>query len=127
MTTVHIKKLVNALIPDAAPGDLVGARVRTVTDGFKAAYGGLWVGGSVTVTSDALDFVPNSLNKAVHSNLQPVHIPLAAVRSVRRQFGIVTGIVVVELEGAEFRFRCFNARGVAEKMAGLLQRQALTA
>ena len=97
-------------------------------EAIGAAIGGLWVGGIVTVSADALDWVPNIMNKAVHDDLQPVHIPLREVRSVRREFGILTGIVVVELEdGGEFRFRCFNARSVAENMSDLLPSQVMSA
>jgi hypothetical protein len=126
--TIFIKKLCNAFITDAVVNRrLGGATVRNM-EAIGSLMGGLWVGGTVTVSADSLDWVPNIMNKAVHANLEPVHIPLRDVRSVRRVFGIVTGIVVVELvDGAEFRFRCFNARGVAENMSDLLPSQVMSA
>lgn len=126
--TIYIKKLCNAFITDAVVSRrLGGATVRNV-EAIGGLMGGLWVGGTVTVSADALDWVPNGMNKAFHDNLQSVHIPLAEVRAVRRVFGVLTGIVVVELDdGGEFRFRCFNARGVAENMSDLLPSQVMSA
>ena len=126
--TIFIKKLCNAFITDAVVNRRIGGAAGRSVDAIGAAIGGLWVGGIVTVSADALDWVPNIMNKAVHDDLQPVHIPLREVRSVRRVFGILTGIVVVELEdGGEFRFRCFNARSVAENMSDLLPSQVMSA
>lgn len=126
--TIFIKKLCNAFITDAVVNRRIGGAAGRSVDAIGAAIGGLWVGGIVTVSADALDWVPNIMNKAVHEDLQPVHIALREVRSVRREFGILTGIVVVELEdGGEFRFRCFNARSVAENMSDLLPSQVMSA
>jgi hypothetical protein len=41
-----------------------------------------------------------------------VTIPTQAIRNVRREFGFLTGIVVIEHDAGEFRFRCFGAKGV---------------
>jgi hypothetical protein len=126
--TIFIKKLCNAFITDAVVNRRIGGAAGRSVEAIGAAIGGLWVGGIVTVSADALEWIPNIMNKAVHDDLRPVHIPLREVRSVRREFGILTGIVVVELEdGGEFRFRCFNARSVAENMSDLLPSQAMSA
>lgn len=126
--TIFIKKLCNAFITDAVVNRRIGGVAGRSVEAIGAAIGGLWVGGIVTVSADALDWVPNIMNKAVHDDLQPVHILLREVRSVRREFGILTGIVVVQLEeGGEFRFRCFNARSVAENMSDLLPSQVMSA
>ncbi|MCE3263898.1 MAG: hypothetical protein K0R43_2977 [Pseudoduganella sp.] len=126
--TIYIKKLCNAFITDAVISRRIGGAAGRNAEAIGAMMGGLWVGGTVTVSADALDWVPNIMNKAFHDKLQMVHIPLAEVRAVRREFGILTGIVVVELEdNSEFRFRCFSARSVAENMSDLLPRQVLSA
>lgn len=126
--TIFIKKLCNAFITDAVVNRRFGGAAARNVDAIGSLMGGLWVGGTVTVSADALDWVPNIMNKALHNNLDAVHIPLREVRSVRREFGILTGIVVVELEGGgDFRFRCFNARSVALNMSDLLPRQVLSA
>lgn len=126
--TIYIKKLCNAFITDAVVNRRLGGSAVRNVEAIGGLMGGLWVGGTVTVSADALDWVPNIMNKALHDKLESVHIPLAEVRSVRRVFGILTGIVVVGLEdGGEFRFRCFNARGVAENLSDLLPSQVMSA
>lgn len=126
--TIFIKKLCNAFITDAIINRRLGGAVVRNVEAIGSLMGGLWVGGTVTVSADALDWVPNIMNTAFHDSLQSVHIPLTEVRAVRREFGILTGIVVVELaDGSEFRFRCFNARSVAENMSDLLPSQMMSA
>lgn len=126
--TIFIKKLCNAFITDAVINRRVGGTAARGVEAIGAAMGGLWVGGTVTVSAYALEWVPNIMNQVFHDQLQSVHIPLADVRAVRREFGILTGVVVVELaDKTEFRFRCFNARNVAENMSDLLPRQVLSA
>ena len=41
-----------------------------------------------------------------------MNIPAASVKSVRREFGALTGVVVVEHAHGEFRFRCIGARAL---------------
>lgn len=126
--TIYIKKLCNAFITDAIANRRLGGTAARNVEAIGSLMGGLWVGGTVTVSAEALDWVPNGMNQALHDKLEPVHIPLADVRAVRRVFGILTGVVVVELEdGGEFRFRCFNARAVAVNMSDLLPSQLISA
>jgi hypothetical protein len=108
-----INKLCNALVPDAAPSGLVAGIAQGAVDKARERYGGLWVGGRVTASSDDITFKPNGLNAALHTALAEVRIPLRTVHAVRREFGWVTGIVVIEHDKGEFRFRCFGARSVA--------------
>jgi len=49
-----------------------------------------------------------------------MRIPFAQIRSVTREFGWVTGIVVIRHGHGEFRFRCFGAKGVAQQIADRL-------
>jgi hypothetical protein len=55
--------------------------------------------------------------------LEVVNIPSADIRSVKREFGWVTGIVVVEHKGDEFRFRCFGARKLAARISEYLNQR----
>jgi hypothetical protein len=113
----HIEKISNAFFPYAMPSKLVGGQVLRAVNRIKKKHGGLWVGGKVTVTSDEILFVPNGMNVAFHDGLEEVHIPLSYIRSVRREFGWVTGIVVVEHQHGEFRFRCFGTKKIAEVLS----------
>jgi len=113
MSTLNLQKFANAFVPFAAPSALVGGAAKGAVEHYGRKHGGLWVGGKVTATSEGLLFEPNKMNVALHRGLQSTHIPLASIRSVVREFGWLTGIVVVHHEHGEFRFRCFGAKQVA--------------
>ena len=121
MRTLRIRKLANALIPNATPSELVTGAALTAVERLGERYGGLWVGGTVDISDDGVSFTPNGLNVAFHVGLAPVRIPLADIRSARREFGWVTGIVVVEHTHGEFRFRCFGARNIAARLSQCLK------
>jgi hypothetical protein len=117
MRELLIDKLCNALLPDAASSGLLPAMVAGTVEAARKHLGGLWVGGRVKASSEAITFTPNSMNAAIHTKLDAVRIPLSSVRTVRREFGWLTGIVVVEHAQGEFRFRCFGARNVARVLS----------
>ena len=113
MSPLNIEKIVNAFVPNAIPSALVGGAALNAVNRFEKKHGGLWVGGKVTATPDGLRFAPNPMNMAFHVGLEGTHIPLSNIRAVTREFGWVTGIVVVNHAEGEFRFRCFGAKQVA--------------
>ena len=113
MTSLNIEKLVNAFITDAAPSAVLGGAALTAVNNFSQKHGGLWVGGKVKATADGVRFTPNAMNRALHAGLDSVHIPMASIRAVNREFGWLTGIVVVQHAQGIFRFRCFGAKQVA--------------
>ena len=111
------RKAVNAFIPTAAPSGLViGAALREV-DRLSKKWGGLWVGGSIECSEGLLSFRANSLNEAFHKELEPVEIPTNRIQSIRREFGWVTGIVIVNHQDGVFRFRCYAAKRVAAELS----------
>lgn len=115
MSPFRIQKLANAFFPSSQ----LGAKAPPLaTPGIKLAekgFGGLWVGGTVVMSHYGVEFRANAMNRAVHGGETSVAIANQAIRSVRREFGFVTGIVVVEHDAGEFRFRCFGAKGVVVK------------
>lgn len=117
MSSLNIRKLVNALIPDASPSTVVPAAALPAIYRFKRKYGGLWVGGTVSVSQSGVSFSPNWVNRKVHGHLEPINVPAEDIRAVRREFGWFTGIVVVEHAHGEFRFRCYGAKRLAATMA----------
>jgi hypothetical protein len=117
MSTRSIRKVVNAFIPDATPSDLVPAVVLSVIDRYKRKHGGLWVGGTVSVSQSRISFFPNGLNRAFHEGMEPISVLAKDIRAVRHEFGWVTGIVVVDHMHGEFRFRCYGAKQLAATMA----------
>jgi hypothetical protein len=124
MGTLDIRKLANAFIPDATPAGVVPVTALSVIYRFRRTQGGLWVGGTVVVSSSGVSFVPNRLNRLFHDALEPVNIRAEDITGVRREFGWVTGIVVVRHARGEFRFRCYGATKLAATMAANLKASA---
>jgi hypothetical protein len=118
MTELNVRKLANAFIPEAAVSSIVPAAALGAIARFHRKHGGLWVGGTVSLSPSGVSFAPNSLNLAVHDGLQAIEVPARAIRAVRYEFGWFTGMVVVEHEQGEFRFRCFGAGRLVERMQG---------
>ena len=116
-STGVIRRLANAFIPDATPSEALPAHALSAIDRFQRKYGGLWVGGTVSVSPSGVAFAPNGFNQAVHEGLQPIHVPAEDIRAVRYEFGWFTGIVVVEHVHGAFRFRCYGAKQLAAAMA----------
>jgi hypothetical protein len=115
--TPGIRKLANAFIPDAAPASLLPVPALSAVHRFTRTHGGVWVGGTVSVSSSGVSFVPNRLNRLAHNNPEQITVPAADIREVRREFGWVTGIVVVRHSRGELRFRCYGAKHLASIMA----------
>jgi hypothetical protein len=115
--TLDIRKLANAFVPEATPAGVLLVAALSAIDRFKRAHGGLWVGGTVFVSSSGVSFAPNRLNRLLHKDPEPVNVRAEDIRDVRREFGWVTGIVVVTHARGEFRFRCYGAKHLAATMA----------
>ena len=87
---------------------------------LKKKWGGLWVGGTVELSSECLSFRPNRLNMFFHEEFQQVEIPAAHIKSIVREFAWFTGVVQVHHQGGEFRFRCYGAKTVAKTLSSIL-------
>ncbi|RON13666.1 hypothetical protein [Pseudomonas frederiksbergensis] len=124
-------KLVNFLVADAQVNydgvsdlyDVAGSGVvealADVLEGFKEAYGGLWVGGKMLVTQTAVRLSANAMNRLVQEGTLDIEVPLALVRKVSIEGGFVTKIVRLDTDAGSVKFRCFGAKDVAsliEKM-----------
>jgi hypothetical protein len=113
------KKVVNALIKEAdinpafnRPG--LGITIHL----FRFLYGGLWVGGDVFLYRDRLLFCPNAMNLNVHKagSIGTVVVPISSLTTVAAKFGMVTGIVEVISGTERLVFRCYGAKGFAQKI-----------
>lgn len=116
-----VRKVCNCFIPVAeadlsryaTAASLLGVdleSVEAVLDGFRAHYGGLWVGGSVELTTRALTFRPNAWNLAVHAEDYSFSVPLDDITDAEHSWGIVSGIITVTTVNGPFKLRCFRAR-----------------
>lgn len=114
-------KYANAFVADAEIS--TGARSLFLfgsdssVDWLRRRMGGLWVGGAVTLTRDALVFGPNAVNAAVHADETSWALPLARIADVQDRFGWLTRIVDVRADdGSIFTFRCFGAPAFAAEI-----------
>ncbi len=112
MKTFRIRKLANAFFPSGEVTSNLGGAVAHGTKFVERRLGGLWVGGAVELSQLGVEFRANAMNEALHSGQTTIRIPKEAIRKLRREFGFFTGIVVVEHDKGEFRFRCFGAKGL---------------
>ena len=117
MGTPKIRKVANAFIPEATPASLLPVAALAAIYRFKRTHGGVWVGGTVFLSSGGVSFVPNRLNRLAHNAWEPVNVAAEDIREVRREFGWVTDIVVVRHLRGELRFRCYGAKQLAATMA----------
>ena len=120
MNAIPIRKRVNAFIPDATPSNWMPVEALSAIARFKRKHGGLWVGGTISVSERGIAFTPNRVNRAVHEGLESIHVLAEDIRAVRREFGWVTGIVVIEHTQGELRFRCYGAKEFAAAIVAML-------
>jgi hypothetical protein len=124
--TIIAWKYANAFVPDAEMSD--GARRAFLfggassVDWLRRRMGGLWVGGAVTLTREALHFGPNALNAAAHADDTSRSVRLDRGIEVSDRFGWITRIVDVRTEeGETLTFRCFGARAFADEIRRAVQ------
>ncbi len=135
---VLMTKAANALVADAdlklhpgaeaalAPLGGVPAAVEPVLDWFKRTYGGLWVGGRVTLTTVDLTFAPNAMNRMVQSGTLDVTVPLEAITSVHVTKATITNIVVVGLGYQVLKVRCYGAAALAQAIEAAVRNRGTT-
>lgn len=115
--TIIARKLANALIPGAQPTVFARTMSSNVLGFFSRIHGGLWLGGTITLTPRELSFRPNGMNRALHTNASDITVPLERVVEVTDRFGILTRIVDVKSDdGSVLTFRCFGAPALAQKI-----------
>ncbi|MEM7767951.1 MAG: hypothetical protein AAF253_10755 [Pseudomonadota bacterium] len=114
------KRMANALLPDAkigfGAGTAMGRPGRFGLGMVEKAMGGLWVGGTAYLTSAAVEFHPNGLNKAVHApgSVEAVVLPLLDITDVKFRKGIGTNIVDITTTEASLSIRAYNMATFAE-------------
>jgi len=132
--TVLKSKMANFLVTDAEVNyedvgefyEVVGSGnvgvLAGVLEGFRNHYGGLWVGGKVTVTQNAVHLNANAMNRMAQDGTLDVELPMTSIRKVTVEGGFVTKIVRLDTDAYSVRFRCFGAKDVAS----LIAKQALS-
>lgn len=113
MKAFNLSKLGYAFALNALPSALNSGAAFIRANRVAKRHGGLLVGGSIELSPAGVSFRPRASAEPQHVGLRHVNILAANIRSVRREFGWLTGTVVISHLGGEFRFRCFGARSVA--------------
>ncbi len=110
------KRVANALFPHAEIGRgaqlVLGFGGRAGVNWVRNRMGGLWVGGTATLTAHALSFKPNRMNAALHRDADTlaVTIPLAQITQLEHRFGIATHIIDIHRADDVFSIRCYGAK-----------------
>jgi len=115
------KRAANALIMDAEanlPGGIPRARqVEATLDRFKAAHGGLWVGGRATLTTESICFRPNAVNRGLHTGTLDVEIPLRDIVHIEFRPAFLSSVIAISTGQSAMKIRCFRAAAFAGQIA----------
>lgn len=93
--TVIISRVANALIANVDVGVPMTSAAGRVLGRYRRRYGGLWVGGRVTVTTTDVQFHANALNRSIQSGQLDIIIDLRSIDSVELLPGFVTKIIAI--------------------------------
>jgi hypothetical protein len=120
-TEVVASKVANALIESVELSPMVKAiphsgTITGVLGGFKKYYGGLWVGGTATLTNSQLSFEPNAMNRLVQTGELSVVVPLKQIKEVTLEKGFFTNIIVVKTSKSTLRLRCYGADNFMQRI-----------
>jgi hypothetical protein len=113
MRNFKLSKLGYAFMSGVTPSNILSGAVHGRNTRMAKRHGGLWVGGAVELSAAGISFNPHAREEPLHVGFEPINILSANIRSVRREFGWLTGTVVVTHLDGEFRFHCFGAKTVA--------------
>lgn len=125
MKSFNLCKLGYAFMPGTTPSSLVSGAVLRRNNRMAKRHGGLWVGGSVELSPAGVSFKPYAIEEPLHVGRRPINILAPNIRSVRREFGWLTGTVVVTHRDGEFRFHCFGAKTAATRYSKHLRLSSL--
>lgn len=112
-------KVANAFIADAEPSVAI-----PVASALRSAWGGLWVGGRVTLTTETVSFSANTLNRIAQSGTHDVSVPLTRITDVDVLSGFFTRIVAITTPEFVFKVRCYRAARFAEAILAARDRLA---
>jgi hypothetical protein len=113
----------NALVADAEanlPPFTPGIRrVAPALERFRSAHGGLWVGGRATLTTEAVFFRPNAVNRAIQAGSLDIEIPLPDIAGLEVLPAFVSSVIAIHASQLTVKIRCFRAASFAGQIARL--------
>ena len=121
------KKAANALISGVEMRRSFDTFLRGETFGFlnwflevlRKRQGGLWVGGTLIVYEDRIQFSPNFANRLVQSGDMSFDLPWTEVSKISWRPGVLTGIIELSHAGKVEAVRCFGSKKLATRMTAL--------
>ncbi|BBZ15193.1 hypothetical protein MBRA_53880 (plasmid) [Mycobacterium branderi] len=111
-----VSRVANALIENVDVTFPAAPAARGVLGRYRRRYGGLWVGGRLTVTSTDVQFHANALNRSIQSGQLDIVVDLRSIESVELLPGVLTKIVAIRTDEGVTKFRCFGAAKIAEQI-----------
>lgn len=120
--TVITSRLANALIENVHVGLPTTSAAGQVLGRYRRRYGGLWVGGRLTVTTTDVQFHANALNRSIQSGQLDIAVDLDSIESVELLPGVLTKIIALQTSDRVVKLRCFGAAKVAEQIRARLSR-----
>lgn len=113
---VIISRVANALIANVDVTVATASASRRVLDRYRRRYGGLWVGGRLTVTDTDVQFHANALNRSIQSGQLDIIVDLRSIESVELLPGVLTKIIAIHTGDQVTKVRCFAAAKVADRI-----------
>jgi hypothetical protein len=114
--TVITSRMANALIANVDVGVPTTSVAGQVLGRYRQRYGGLWVGGRLTVTTTDVQFHANALNRSIQSGQLDIIVDLRSIESVELLPGVLTKIVAIRTGDGVIKVRCFGAAKVTEQI-----------
>lgn len=114
--TVITSRLANALVDDVHVHLPATSAAGRVLGRYRRRYGGLWVGGRLTLTTTDVRFHANALNRSIQSGQLDITLNLRSIESVELQPGVLTKIIAIRTGDRVIKIRCFGASKVAEQI-----------
>jgi hypothetical protein len=114
--TVITSRSANALIDNVHVHLPAAPAARRVLGRYRRRYGGLWVGGRLTVTTTDVQFHANALNRSIQSGQLDIAVDMRSIESVELLPGVLTKIIAIGTRDRVVKIRCFGAAKVAEQI-----------
>jgi hypothetical protein len=93
--------------------------VAPALDRFRSAHSGLWVGGRATLTTEAVFFRPNAVNRAIQAGSLDIEIPLPDIVGLEVLPAFVSSVIAIHTTLLTVKIRCFRAASFAGQIARL--------
>src|ERR1700761_6364466 len=117
MAGIIAQRTANALIADAEaklPSLIPGiGQIAPALDRFRSEHGGLWVGGRVSLTAEAVFFRPNSVNRGIQVGSLDIEVPLPDIVRLEVLPAFVSSVIAIHTSQLTVKIRCFRAAPLA--------------